>query len=160
MLQFQWSVISTLGARQVCSIFHRFELTFDCKLSIFCLLVIRTLPEQSSASKKKFIPFHPLHVVAKRKQCIETTKPASFVIRQSSVLDDVETDIEPLISSKKRAIVDEFVKKMGGKRTLQRILIANNGMAATKAILSMRQWAYMVLGTLMIRISFLLAVSG
>jgi len=35
---------------------------------------------------------------------------------------------------------------MGGKRSLQRILIANNGMAATKAILSMRQWAYMTLG--------------
>jgi biotin carboxylase len=35
---------------------------------------------------------------------------------------------------------------MGGKRVLQRVLIANNGMAATKAILSMRQWAYMTLG--------------
>jgi len=42
--------------------------------------------------------------------------------------------------------VDTFVQKMGGKRSLQRILIANNGMAATKAILSMRQWAYMTLG--------------
>ena len=35
---------------------------------------------------------------------------------------------------------------MDGKRVIQRILIANNGMAATKAILSMRQWAYMTLG--------------
>eukprot|EP01033_Poteriospumella_lacustris_P003046 gene3046-2231_t len=35
---------------------------------------------------------------------------------------------------------------MGGKRVIQRILIANNGMAATKSILSMRQWAYTVLG--------------
>jgi len=46
----------------------------------------------------------------------------------------------------KRATVDQFVQKMGGKRPIQRILIANNGMAATKAILSMRQWAYMTLG--------------
>ena len=35
---------------------------------------------------------------------------------------------------------------MGGKRSIHRILIANNGMAATKAILSIRQWSYMVLG--------------
>jgi len=42
--------------------------------------------------------------------------------------------------------MENYVKKMGGKRTLHRILIANNGMAATKAIQSMRQWAYMVLG--------------
>ncbi len=62
------------------------------------------------------------------------------------MIDDIDADIGPLVSTKKRVLVDEFVKKMGGKRTLQRILIANNGMAATKAILSMRQWAYMVLG--------------
>lgn len=60
-------------------------------------------------------------------------------------MDDLDTDHAPT-NTKKRALVDDFVKKMGGKRTLQRILIANNGMAATKAILSMRQWAYMVLG--------------
>jgi biotin carboxylase len=59
-------------------------------------------------------------------------------------MDEVETG--PYISTKKRAVVETFVKKMGGKRTIQRILIANNGMAATKAILSMRQWAYMTLG--------------
>ena len=29
---------------------------------------------------------------------------------------------------------------------IKKILIANNGMAATKSILSMRQWAYMELG--------------
>ena len=47
---------------------------------------------------------------------------------------------------KKIAIVSEFLQQIGGKRVIQRILIANNGMAATKAILSIRQWSYMVLG--------------
>lgn len=59
-------------------------------------------------------------------------------------MDEVETG--PMISATKRSLVEEFVKGMGGKRVLQRVLIANNGMAATKAILSMRQWAYMTLG--------------
>lgn len=49
-------------------------------------------------------------------------------------------------SKGKRDVVEKFVEKMGGKRTIQRILVANNGMAATKAIMSMRQWAYTYLG--------------
>lgn len=58
--------------------------------------------------------------------------------------DDEEDTIK--LDTKKREMMEDFVKKMGGKRPLQRILIANNGMAATKSILSMRQWAYMTLG--------------
>ena len=50
------------------------------------------------------------------------------------------------VSQSKRAMLDKFVKGKGGKRVIQRILIANNGMAATKSILSMRQWAYMTFG--------------
>lgn len=61
-----------------------------------------------------------------------------------ATMDEVETG--PMLNTKKRALVEDFVKGMGGKRVLQRVLIANNGMAATKAILSMRQWAYMTLG--------------
>jgi acetyl-CoA carboxylase/biotin carboxylase 1 len=53
---------------------------------------------------------------------------------------------QSLLREEKRLLLDSFVKRMDGKRTIQRILVANNGMAATKAILSMRQWAYMVLG--------------
>jgi acetyl-CoA carboxylase/biotin carboxylase 1 len=64
---------------------------------------------------------------------------------RAAVLDegDVETST---LSLKNRLIVEQFMKKMGGKRVIQRILIANNGMAATKSIISMRQWAYNVLG--------------
>ena len=42
--------------------------------------------------------------------------------------------------------LDDYVKARGGSRPIKKVLIANNGMAATKSILSMRQWAYMELG--------------
>ena len=42
--------------------------------------------------------------------------------------------------------IEEFVKEHGGLRVIKRILIANNGMAATKAILSMRQFAFTEFG--------------
>jgi acetyl-CoA carboxylase/biotin carboxylase 1 len=42
--------------------------------------------------------------------------------------------------------LQRYVSDHGGKRVIRRVLIANNGMAATKAILSMRQWAYMNFG--------------
>jgi len=46
-------------------------------------------------------------------------------------------DVDPLA---------QYIKERGGNRVIRKILIANNGMAATKSILSMRQWAYMELG--------------
>jgi len=42
--------------------------------------------------------------------------------------------------------VEEHCKDRGGNRPIKKVLIANNGVAATKSILSMRQWAYMELG--------------
>ena len=42
--------------------------------------------------------------------------------------------------------VGDFVKARGGNLPIRKILIANNGMAATKSILSIRQWAYLTLG--------------
>ena len=42
--------------------------------------------------------------------------------------------------------IEDYVKAQGGDRVIRKILIANNGMAATKSIISMRQWAYMELG--------------
>lgn len=42
--------------------------------------------------------------------------------------------------------LEDYVKERGGNRPIRKVLIANNGMAATKSILSMRQWAYMELG--------------
>ena len=40
-------------------------------------------------------------------------------------------------------LVGDYCAKHGGDRPIRKILIANNGMAATKSIMSMRQWAYM-----------------
>ena len=40
----------------------------------------------------------------------------------------------------------DYVKQRGGDRLIRRILIANNGMAATKTIMSIRQWAYETFG--------------
>jgi len=42
--------------------------------------------------------------------------------------------------------MEDYVEARGGNRPIRKVLIANNGMAATKSILSMRQWAYMELG--------------
>eukprot|EP00929_Paragymnodinium_shiwhaense_P108028 TRINITY_DN74365_c0_g1_i1.p1 TRINITY_DN74365_c0_g1~~TRINITY_DN74365_c0_g1_i1.p1 ORF type:complete len:2071 (+),score=634.24 TRINITY_DN74365_c0_g1_i1:56-6268(+) len=43
--------------------------------------------------------------------------------------------------------MEQYVKALGGSKPIRKILIANNGMAATKAMLSMRQWAFMELGS-------------
>ena len=50
---------------------------------------------------------------------------------------------------KRRDAIEQLCITLGGKRTIQRILLANNGMAATKAIMSMRQWAFMNFGRYM-----------
>lgn len=56
---------------------------------------------------------------------------------------------QPLMATSTGAANDplaKYVKDRGGNRVIRKVLIANNGMAATKSILSMRQWAYMELG--------------
>eukprot|EP00746_Dinoflagellata_sp_MGD_P159400 gnl/MRDRNA2_/MRDRNA2_86689_c0_seq3.p1 gnl/MRDRNA2_/MRDRNA2_86689_c0~~gnl/MRDRNA2_/MRDRNA2_86689_c0_seq3.p1 ORF type:complete len:2179 (+),score=470.07 gnl/MRDRNA2_/MRDRNA2_86689_c0_seq3:114-6650(+) len=67
---------------------------------------------------------------------------------RAATQDVVEADpiVGDVVSEAKRKRISEFVEKMGGKRTIQRVLIANNGMAATKSILSMRQWAFTTFG--------------
>jgi len=67
---------------------------------------------------------------------LESREPAE------SVLSHDLSEIGPAASR-----LEEFVMKHGGQRVIKRILIANNGMAATKAILSMRQWAFVDLGS-------------
>lgn len=72
--------------------------------------------------------------------------PLARISSLKAVLDDSDLETGPAISHTKRAVIEDYVQKMDGKRAIQRILIANNGMAATKAILSMKQWAYNTLG--------------
>jgi acetyl-CoA carboxylase/biotin carboxylase 1 len=52
---------------------------------------------------------------------------------------------KPLVAGGIKSLED-YVKERGGERVIRKVLIANNGMAATKSIISMRQWAYMELG--------------
>ena len=96
-----------------------------------------------------------LEISARRGLCIRntlTSRPisttrAALNLRSSSLDEDVETEIDySQLTANKRSVIEKFVQRMDGKRTIQRILIANNGMAATKAILSIRQWAYMMFG--------------
>ena len=63
---------------------------------------------------------------------------------QSPVVDDLTKYYEGDAPLEER--MWEYVKKRGGDRLIRRILIANNGMAATKSIMSIRQWAYETFG--------------
>ena len=38
--------------------------------------------------------------------------------------------------------VEEYVEHVGGTRPIKKVLIANNGIAAVKAIRSIRRWAF------------------
>lgn len=66
---------------------------------------------------------------------------ATTSVNMATVVDP-ETSEASTGSSK----LEEYVKARGGNLPIKKVLIANNGMAATKSILSMRNWAYMELG--------------
>ena len=40
----------------------------------------------------------------------------------------------------------EFVRTFGGKRVIEKVLIANNGIAAVKCMRSIRKWSYELFG--------------
>lgn len=73
-----------------------------------------------------------------------TAAPAGATALRAAAVSPV--DAAAVASSDAVAKLEEYVKAMGGDKVIRKILIANNGMAATKAILSMRQWAYLQLG--------------
>jgi acetyl-CoA carboxylase/biotin carboxylase 1 len=73
---------------------------------------------------------------------------------------EVDTDASPVRSLKKSIgsisanfhrrfpTVQDYVKQLGGDKSIviEKILIANNGVGAVKAIRSIRRWAYEVFG--------------
>jgi acetyl-CoA carboxylase/biotin carboxylase 1 len=73
---------------------------------------------------------------------VENANPATDSALFMSTLE--ATEATKLASTIKT--MAEYVEERGGNRPIRKILIANNGMAATKCILSLRQWAYMELG--------------
>jgi acetyl-CoA carboxylase/biotin carboxylase 1 len=50
------------------------------------------------------------------------------------------------MASKSFHSVEDFVDFSGGNFPISRVLIANNGIGATKAIRSIRKWAFDVFG--------------
>lgn len=75
------------------------------------------------------------------------TSPVAFTDGKANVGSELfmaTVDVEATSSS--TTALEDYVKARGGSRPIKKVLIANNGMAATKSILSMRQWAYMELG--------------
>lgn len=55
--------------------------------------------------------------------------------------------------------LQEYVTRLSGTRVIRKVLIANNGIAAVKAIRSIRKWAYETFGNeKTVRSGFLAAV--
>ena len=61
----------------------------------------------------------------------------SFTSAAKDVLSEV-----PYINGNASHCVDDFVKRVGGKRAIKKVLIASNGLAAVKAVRSIRQWSF------------------
>lgn len=75
-------------------------------------------------------------------------------------MSEVEVDVDENLprNSMKRGVsnnfhrrfenVESYVSELGGSKSLviEKVLIANNGVAAVKAIRSVRRWAYEVFG--------------
>jgi acetyl-CoA carboxylase/biotin carboxylase 1 len=68
--------------------------------------------------------------------------PVSHLPSATALFSTIE---KPLVAGGIKSLED-YVEERGGERVIRKVLIANNGMAATKSIISMRQWAYMELG--------------
>ena len=64
-------------------------------------------------------------------------------------------DPAPVAAETKQDRLAEYVAAKGGTSVIRRVLIANNGMAATKSIMSMRRWAYLELGDEHPRLEFI-----
>jgi hypothetical protein len=58
----------------------------------------------------------------------------------------LRNELPPLTESGFFRSVDDFVSFSGGDHSIQKILIANNGIGATKAIRSIRRWAFETFG--------------
>ena len=100
-------------------------------MKLLLTLVLSLLPLAAPAA------FVPASHVAK-----PLVAPSKAFVPQTALFSTLE---EASVSGVTKTL-DEYVKERGGDRVIKKVLIANNGMAATKSILSMRQWAYMELG--------------
>ena len=54
--------------------------------------------------------------------------------------------LSPPLPPSKVATPGEFIHRYGGKRSIEKILVANNGIGAVKFIRSIRRWTYEMFG--------------
>lgn len=56
-------------------------------------------------------------------------------------------DRDSPLRAESSAVAERYVKQRGGTRVIQRVLVANNGMAACKFVRSIRSWGLRTFGT-------------
>ena len=98
-----------------------------CLIYFFCMISVLTLSMTAPAA------FLSNNAIAKK----------NLAFSNSALLSTAE---DTAATSSTSTTVEDYVAARGGSTPIRKVLIANNGMAATKAIMSMRQWAYMELG--------------
>ena len=103
------------------------------------LLLVTLIPVVTSLAPAAFIS----NAVSKARSFAGIQSNGRSAATQSPLFMSTVEDTSTIQVTKS---VEQYVKERGGNRPIKKVLIANNGMAATKSILSMRQWAYMELG--------------
>ena len=126
---------------------YTFYSVFEQRLTefFFASLFIITAPQQSTFTPNTITPARG--VFGAIKSAFFQNKDVSI---SPSNIAKIDTSLWAATLDKASSTsvdaVEEYVKSRGGNRAIRKVLIANNGMAATKSIISMRQWAYMELG--------------
>lgn len=80
-----------------------------------------------------------------------STENTKFTVENLKNLQKIETSSEPNMQSTKSAeqhfaLISNFVSESNGTCPIQKILLANNGIAAVKEMRSVRKWAYETFG--------------
>ena len=70
----------------------------------------------------------------------------SETVTENAAEGDLGDSMHDAAESTDSDVLQSYVASHGGKRAIRKILVANNGMAATKCIMSMRKWAFLALG--------------
>jgi acetyl-CoA carboxylase/biotin carboxylase 1 len=111
------------------------------KMRVFAVLLTLCLHFCPSAPAA----FVPTGLSSNKNKNVDLGVPVSHFVKETALWSTLEEETTTLAAGGIKSL-EQYVKERGGDRVIRKILIANNGMAATKSILSMRQWAYMELG--------------
>ena len=74
------------------------------------------------------------------------SSPTATSMRNSLLLGSATSGRLSVLDAPQPKSITEYIKLRGGKNQISRVLIANNGIAAVKAIRSIRRWAYETFG--------------